>query len=92
MCVHDIEMSSVIYSWCSLGIIIAENFQSVKFSWFSQLAMDPYFVRAFHGLRVHVLNFLYFIFFFIFLIRARGLYKPASYIASATPETFSTLN
>ena len=44
MCVHDIEMSSVIYSWCSLGIIIAGNFQSVKFSWFSQLAMDSYFV------------------------------------------------
>ena len=44
MCVHDIEMSSVIYSWCSLGIIIAGNFQSVKFSWFSQLAMDPFMV------------------------------------------------
>ena len=83
MCVHDIEMSSVIYSWCSIGIIIAGNFQSVKFSWFSQLAMDSYFVQVLHGLRVHVcVNFLYFIFIFfllfIFLIRARGLYNPAS--------------
>ena len=67
MCVHNIEMSSVIYSWCSLGIIIAVNFQIVNFS---QLAMDPYFVRAFHGLRVHVrFNFLYFIFiFFLYFI------------------------
>ena len=67
MCVHDIEMSSVIYSWCSLGIIIAGNFQSVKCSWFSQLAMDSYFVQVLHGLRVHVcVNFfiLYLSFFF----------------------------
>ena len=34
MCVHDIEMSSVIYSWCSLGIIIAGNFKSLRVSIF----------------------------------------------------------
>ena len=30
MCVHDIEMTSVIYSWCSLGIIIGGNFQGLR--------------------------------------------------------------
>ena len=59
MCVHDIEMLSVIYSWCSLGIIIAGNFQSLLVSIFC------------------ILN-LYFFLLFIFLIRAHGLYKPAS--------------
>ena len=60
MCVHDIEMSSVIYSWCSLGIIIAGNFQSVKFSCFSQLT-------------IYIL-YLSFFFYLYFSMNACGLY------------------
>ena len=47
MCVHDIEMSSVIYSWCSLGIIIAGNFQSLLVSIFCILYLSFFFYLYF---------------------------------------------
>ena len=47
MCVHDIEMSSVIYSWCSLGIIIAGNFQSLLVSILCILYLSFFFYLYF---------------------------------------------
>ena len=47
MCVNDIEMLSVIYSWCSLGIIIARNFQSLRVSIFCILYFSFFFYLYF---------------------------------------------